>query len=397
MIPDSAEPSDSDPVVTQPRTSIGGPITGANPREVAVVHGRDAEVTSAVFEFLRALDLRPLEWEELVSRAPAATPFVGDLIDKLFENIQAVVVVFTPDDETRLHADLQQADEPTHETRFMCQPRPNVLFEAGRAFGQYPHRTILVEVGELRPISDLVGRHTVKLGAQTSIQSFVNRLRVAGCAINTDGSDWLKPSRFSELAARTRRPVARLEVLDQPPRLVPTNIWLNPWKVGAHEEVISIATREQQAHPVIARTLQRDLSRSAEHWSLLSRKDGPNAPLRLKGQANLQASGPSDLRLLLVQQRFALDGRPLANPPDAGPFGFVMLPGQEINANFEVAIPDREYREGDLLYGLHVRYEDEGGRTLNLEVFWWYDFAEDKFWNNLNKVPYFDSVRGQFW
>jgi len=394
---DPAQSSPTGPLVTSPRASPTTPITGANPREVAVVHGRDSEVTQAVFEFLRALDLRPLEWEEVLSRASAATPYTGHLIEKLFEDVQAVVVIFTPDDEARLHPQLQRAGEAAHETRFMCQARPNVLFEAGMAFGLYPHRTILVEVGELRPISDLVGRYTVRLGTENAIKSFVNRLEVAKCAVNTKGTDWLKLSRFSDLAALTRGPAARLEVLDQPPRLFPTNIWLNPWTVGTREEIFSIARREQQEHPVMARTLQRDLSRSIEHWSLYSKKDGPNALLRLKGQANLQASGPSDLRLVLVQQRFAFDGRPIANPPDAGPFGFAMIPGQEINANFEVSVPDREFREGDLLYGLRVVYDDERKTRRELEVFWWYNFAEDKFWNNLNKVPYFDAVRASFW
>lgn len=386
-----------DSVVTAPRADRTAPITATNPREIAVVHGRDMEVTSAVFEFLRALDLRPREWEELLSRASAATPYTGHLIEKLFEDVQAVIVIFTPDDETRLHPDLQREEEPEYETRFMCQARPNVLFEAGMAFGLYAHRTILVEVGGLRPISDLVGRHTVRLGTENAIKSFVNRLQAAGCAVNTDGMDWLRLSRFSELAALSRRPVARMEVLDQPPRLFPTNIWLSPWVVDTHEELLSISHREQQIHPVIARTLQRDLSRSVEHWSLYSKKDGPNALLRLKGQVNLQASGSSDLRLILVQQRFAVDGRPVANPPDAGPFGFVVMPGQEFNVNFEVSVPDREFQEGDLLYGLRVEYEDEDKKRRELEVFWWYDFAEDKFWNNLNKVPYFDSIRGNFW
>jgi predicted nucleotide-binding protein len=397
MSTDPRQSSASDAVVTTPHRSPAAPISTANPREIAVVHGRDAEVNSAVFEFLRALDLHPREWEELLTRATAATPYTGHLIDKLFEDVQAVVVIFTPDDEARLHPDLHRSSEPGYETRFMCQARPNVLFEAGMAFGLYAHRTILVEVGDLRPISDLVGRHTVRLGTDTAIKSFANRLQAAGCAVNTNGTDWLTLSRFSKLAALSRRPVARLEVLDQPPRLFPTNIWLNAWTVGTREEVVAIAQREQQANPVMARTLQRDLSRSLEHWSLYSKKDGPNALLRLKGQVNLQASGPSDLRMILVQQRFALDGRPIANPPDAGPIGFAMIPGQESNVNFEVSVPDRAFREGDLLYGLRVVYEDEGKTRHNLEVFWWYDFAEDKFWNNLNKVPYFDSVRAHFW
>jgi len=398
MPDDPARSLPADPIVTSPRESPTTLITGVNPREIAVVHGRDSEVTSAVFEFLRALDLRPREWEELLTRATEATPYTGHLIETLFQDVQAVVVIFTPDDEARLHPELQRAGEAAHETRFTCQARPNVLFEAGMAFGLYPHRTILLEVGDLRPISDLVGRHTVRLGTENAIISFVNRLRTAGCALNTQGTDWLRlSSRFRDLAALSRRPAARLEVLDQPPRLFPTNIWLNPWTVATYEEVVSIARREQQEHPVVAGTLQRDLSRSVERWSLYSKKDGPNAPLRLRGQVNLQASGSSDLRLILVQQRFAIDGRPVANPPDAGPFGFVMTPGQEINVNFEVSVPDREFREGDLLYGLHVVYEDEGKTRRDLEVFWWYDFAEDKFWNNLNKVPYFDSIRGRFW
>jgi len=389
--------SDIDSVVSSPRTKqIVPPIT-ANPREIAVVHGRDYEVSSAVFEFLRTLDLHPIEWEELLNRASAATPYTGHLIEKLFENVQAVVVIFSPDDETRLHPELQKSDEPTYETRFMCQGRPNVLFEAGMAFGLYPHRTILVEVGDLRPISDLVGRHTVRLGNEKAIKSFVNRLQTAGCAINTDGTDWLNLSRFSNLQALKRQANARLEVLDQPPRIFPTNIWLNPWSVGEKAEIISIADKERQNHPVIFKMLQRDLSRSLDKWSLYSKKDGPNAPLRLRGQANLQASGSSDIRLILVQQRFILDGRPLANPPDAGPFGFVMMPGQEINVNFEVSIPDRVYQEGDLLYGLHAIYEDEGKNRRELEVYWWYDFNEDKFWNNLNKVPYFDSISKNLW
>lgn len=386
-----------DAVVSSPHASSDGPVAPINPRDVAVVHGRDTEATKAIYAFLRSLDLRPREWEDLLGRAESATPHVGDLLNKLFENVQAVVVLFTPDDEARLHPDLQSPDEAQHETRFMGQARPNVLFEAGMAFGLYPHRTILVEAGDLRPISDLVGRHTVRPDSQPAIQGFVNRLRAAGCAVNSGGSDWLDLARFQDLPAWDRRPAARLQVFDKPPRLLATNIWLNPWTVGSREDIDQIASEEMQSHPVIARTLQRDLSRSAENWSLYSKKEGPNAPVRLKGQVNMQGSGPSDLRLLLVQQRFAVAGRLVSPPPDAGPFGFQLVSGQEINANFEVAIPDRKYGEGELLYALHVLYEDESGAKRELEIFWWYDFEEDKFWNNLNKVETFESIRENLW
>jgi hypothetical protein len=73
MSSNQLQSSTTDSVVTSPRSKQTAPITTANPREIAVVHGRDSEVTSAVFEFLRALDLHPREWEELLSRASAAT------------------------------------------------------------------------------------------------------------------------------------------------------------------------------------------------------------------------------------------------------------------------------------------------------------------------------------
>jgi len=364
----------------------------SNPREVAVVHGRDQEVNSAIFEFLRALDLRPREWEELLKRTSGATPYTGQLVDKLFEDAQAVIVVFTPDDETRLHPDLH-VDESEHETRFEGQPRPNVLFEAGMSFGKYPDRTILVEAGDIRPISDLIGRHTVRLGDSNAITSFVNRLESAGCPTNTDGSDWNDQSRFRNLSALNRSPEARIEVTEKPPRLFPTNFWLNPWEVGSREEIMEIADQQDQEHPVMHRKLERDLSRSTDEWSLYSRKDGPTAPLRLKGQANLQCSGPFDLQLKLVQHRFAVEGRPLPHSPDAGPMGFELAPGQEFNATFEVQVPDQDYGEGELLYGLRVIYEDEKGETRDLEVFSWYHFEEDKFFQNMNKVPYFESIK----
>ncbi len=375
-------------------------VRAANAREIAVVHGRDAEAAAAVFAVLRALDLRPLEWEELFLRADSATPYTGHLVDKLFQDVQAVVVVFTPDDEARLHPDFVEASDGQQESRFACQARPNVLFEAGMAFGLYPHRTILIEIGSLRPISDLYGRHAVRFTPDRlpkALTGLANRLKTAGCEINTAGSDWLDVARFSDLAAFTRRPAARTEFAEQPPRLFPTNIWLNPWETGSRASIDAAADSEHQLHPVVARTLLRDLSRDAERWSLYSRKDGPNAQLRLKGQVNLQAAGQSDLRLILVQQRFAVDGRPIPNPPDAGPFGFAVAPGQEFNVSFEFSVPDRTFGEGDILYGLHVVYEDDAAIRRNLEVFWWYDPVEDKFWNNLNKVPYFDSVRARFW
>jgi len=147
-----------------------------------VVHGRDLRLRDSMFEFLRSLDLDPLEWAELVSLTGAAAPYVGDVLDAGFAAAQAVVVLLTPDDEARLSDRLLSEMDPPHERDPTGQARANVLFEAGMAFGRFPTRTVIVEIGNLRPFSDVGGRHTIRLDDSTQRrQEFAVRLRDAGC------------------------------------------------------------------------------------------------------------------------------------------------------------------------------------------------------------------------
>ncbi len=166
-------------------------------RRVMVVYGRDTAMRKAMFDFLRALDLRPLEWEEMVRATGAATPYTGEVLNRALRDAQAVVVLFTPDDVARLRGDLLGGNDGAEEAELRGQPRPNVLFEAGLAFGMHPERTVLVEHGELRGLSDLSGRHVVRLpGGVERLRDLAGRLEQAGCAVNTDGADWLDETRF---------------------------------------------------------------------------------------------------------------------------------------------------------------------------------------------------------
>jgi hypothetical protein len=52
-------------------------------------------------------------------------------------------------------------------------------------------RTILVELGTLRPFSDIAGRFTVRLDNSTPRrQELAQRLEAADCAVNLTGTDW---------------------------------------------------------------------------------------------------------------------------------------------------------------------------------------------------------------
>jgi len=108
-----------------------------------------------------------------------------------------VVVLLSPDDEGRLRDEFQRSDDPLYEKELTPQPRQNVVFEAGLAFGYKPERTILVKVGDVRPFSDIYGRHEVRLTNDARRRKeLANRLSSIGCAVDLMGDDWLSVGNF---------------------------------------------------------------------------------------------------------------------------------------------------------------------------------------------------------
>ena len=151
----------------------------------------------ALFEFLRAIDLHPLEWSEAVQATGKVSPYIGQILDAAFSRAHAVVILFTPDDEAILKEPFRADNDPSHETQLTGQARPNVLFEAGMAMGRNQERTVLVELGSLRPFSDVAGRHTIRLDNSPKLrQALAARLQNAGCPVNLEGTDWYSTGDF---------------------------------------------------------------------------------------------------------------------------------------------------------------------------------------------------------
>jgi predicted nucleotide-binding protein len=176
-------------------------------RAVFVVHGRNLEVRDAMFEFLRAIGLVPIEWSQAVAATGRPSPYIGEVLKAAFGRAQAVLVLMTPDDEARLRDFLRGVGEPPHETELTPQARANVLFEAGMAMAWDENRTVLVEVGQCRPFSDLGGRHVLRLDASSQRrQELAQRLASTGLAVDVTGTAWHTAGDFGQAHAAADAP-----------------------------------------------------------------------------------------------------------------------------------------------------------------------------------------------
>ena len=189
-------------------------------RTVFVVHGRNEEARAAMYALLRAARLDPLEWDHAIRLAGGGSPYVGNVVRAGMNAAHVVVVLFTGDDLARLRPEFlepgQKAERPTP------QPRPNVIFEAGMAMAIGEDRTLLVEIGRLRGLSDIEGRHAVRLN--NSFQSrkrLLTRLQGMGCPADLDGDDWISAGKFPEptgpiaTTQGTQKTRPRRSILDQ--------------------------------------------------------------------------------------------------------------------------------------------------------------------------------------
>jgi predicted nucleotide-binding protein len=166
-------------------------------RKVFVVHGRNTKIVESIFTFLRALDLHPIEWSEARKLTGNPSPTIGNILDAAFSNAQSILVLMTGDEEVKLKEEFIKKDDPAYEKNLAFQPRPNVIFEAGMAWGKDPKRTILIKCGNLRPMSDISGVHYIDLANTAKVRhEIAARLRDAGCDVDTVGSDWLDVGNF---------------------------------------------------------------------------------------------------------------------------------------------------------------------------------------------------------
>jgi predicted nucleotide-binding protein/actin-like ATPase involved in cell morphogenesis len=166
-------------------------------RRVFLVHGRDHSTRDALATLLKASDLKVIHWRDAAEYAGGGTPYTGDIVAAGMANADAVVVLLTPDDMGYARPHLREAADGPHEREPTGQARLNVVFEAGMAIARDRDRVVLVEVGQVRKISDVEGLNLVRMdGSLDRRKDFARRLRSAGLSVDTDSDEWRAAGSF---------------------------------------------------------------------------------------------------------------------------------------------------------------------------------------------------------
>lgn len=167
------------------------PPAAARANTVMVIYGRNDRIQQDLFQFLRAIGLFPLEWNTGIAATNTASPTVAQIVDALFAKAAGAVVLLTPDDEVRLRPAFRKANDHPYEKELSGQARPNVTFEAGMAAVHHPASTVFVQVGPVKPFTDIGGVHITHLSnTTTSRQELATKLAGAGLAVDMTGTQW---------------------------------------------------------------------------------------------------------------------------------------------------------------------------------------------------------------
>lgn len=166
-------------------------------RSVFIIQGRDSKVVAALVALLRALDLRVVTWQEATLLAGGGSDHTLDIVQAGIDNADAVIALFTPDDLGQVKREFWNERDGGVELQPSGQARQNVVFEAGWAMARKRDRVVLVNVGDVRGLSDIAGLNYVYLdGTLDSRKNLVAKLRNCKLEVRTDAEEWRTVGEF---------------------------------------------------------------------------------------------------------------------------------------------------------------------------------------------------------
>lgn len=168
--------------------------------EVFIVHGHDEAAVDALSDFLRRIGLKPMTWGHARRRGGPGLKTNHDRVKACIESGGAVVVLFTPDEVA------QRAPHLGGDPQQGYQPRPNVIFEAGWAFGAHREKTVIVQVGEFQHrLSDIDGIQCVRMASSRDLNALATELETIGCPVDRSDDSYNDSAKFPALFEQAPR------------------------------------------------------------------------------------------------------------------------------------------------------------------------------------------------
>jgi predicted nucleotide-binding protein len=225
--------------------------SSADARHVFVVYGRNSAFRKAMFEFLRAIGLQPMEWGQILRTAQNASPVISEALTQAFAKAKATVVLLSGDDLARLGKSFLKTTDSNDERILTPQARQNVIFEAGMAFGRSPENVIFVSLGYTRPFTDISGIHVAFIDDTVAArQEVAERLEHAGCAVEIKGkNDWHSAGNFTAAVIEPDQISSTTPILEVVRRRV------DPQPTASHKPKVYAEIRNNSDHCLEVRIL----------------------------------------------------------------------------------------------------------------------------------------------
>ena len=160
-------------------------------KKVFVVYGRDRRAYAELQKFLNFIGVAERSFEDIANQD--ASPFVTKIVLSGIQSAGAVIVLFTPDELAVLYETANSSAGirvPPVNSRW--QARPNVIFEAGVAFGIDQEKTVIVALGpDVSGFSDIGGVHIVHLNDSNGKAALCDRLaRILKTKLKKPSKGW---------------------------------------------------------------------------------------------------------------------------------------------------------------------------------------------------------------
>lgn len=130
------------------------------------------------------------------------TPTIAEIVERGMSEAQGVIALITADEYAAVRPEYREEhDEPDQIARW--QARPNVIFEAGMAFGRARTRVVFVLLGNPKLFTDVAGIHVLRPTNDPSGDRGILRSTLGQgmrCAVE-DSSEWMKAGDFEACIA----------------------------------------------------------------------------------------------------------------------------------------------------------------------------------------------------